>query len=103
MTTVNRQSFLCPLSMATGYLSVLLQLLGRPLSISSPLGLVTPSRSGVVVGVGWGGVGDVLLLRCILFVPMSTIDGYWLSFGTPTAARGDPHGLWCSYGRQEAL
>ena len=39
--------------------------------------------------VGWGGVGDVLLLlRCILCVPMSTIDGYWLSFGTPTAARG---------------
>ena len=34
------------------------------------------------------GVGDVLLLRCILCVPMSTIDGYWLSFGTPTAARG---------------
>ena len=90
MTTVNRQSFLCPLSMATGYLSVLLQSLGRPLSISSPLGLVPPSRSGsgVVVGVGWGGVGDVLLLRCILFVPMSTIDGYWLSFGTTTAARG---------------
>ena len=38
--------------------------------------------------VGGGGVGDVLLLRCILCVPMSTIDGYWLSFGTPTAARG---------------
>ena len=35
-------------------------------------------------------MGDVLLLllRCILCVPMSTIDGYWLSFGTPTAARG---------------
>ena len=33
-------------------------------------------------------VDDVLLLRCILCVPMSTIDGYWLSFGTPTAARG---------------
>ena len=30
----------------------------------------------------------LLLLRCILCVPMSTIDGYWLSFGTPTAARG---------------
>ena len=28
MTAVNRQSFLCPLSMATGYLSVLLQPLG---------------------------------------------------------------------------
>ena len=37
---------------------------------------------------GGGGVGDVLLLRCILCVPMSTIDGYWLSFGTPTVARG---------------
>ena len=35
------------------------------------------------------GVGDVLLLlRCILCVPMSTIDGYWLSFGTPPVARG---------------
>ena len=33
-------------------------------------------------------MGDVLLLRCILCVPMSTIDGYWLYFGTPTAARG---------------
>ena len=33
-------------------------------------------------------MGDVLLLRCILCVPMSTIDGYWLSFGTPTTARG---------------
>ena len=28
MTAVNGQSFLCPLSMATGYLSVLLQSLG---------------------------------------------------------------------------
>ena len=37
---------------------------------------------------GGGGVDDVLLLRCILCVPMSTIDGYWLSFGTPTVARG---------------
>ena len=33
-------------------------------------------------------MGDVLLLMCILCVPMSTIDGYWLSFGTSTAARG---------------
>ena len=32
-------------------------------------------------------MGDVLL-RCILCVPMSSIDGYWLSFGTPAAARG---------------
>ena len=33
-------------------------------------------------------VDVLLLLRCILCVPMSTIDGYWLSLGTPTAARG---------------
>ena len=38
--------------------------------------------------MGWGGVVHVLLLTCIFFVPMSTIDGYWLSFGTPTVARG---------------
>ena len=30
----------------------------------------------------------ILLLTCIFFVPMSTIDDYWLSFGTPTFARG---------------
>ena len=34
------------------------------------------------------GVDDVLILRCILCVPMSTIGGYLLSFGAPTAARG---------------
>ena len=39
-------------------------------------------------GVGWGRVVHVLLLTCIFFVPMSTIDGYWLSFGTPPVARG---------------
>ena len=38
--------------------------------------------------MGWGGVVHVLLLTCIFFVPMSTIDGYWLSFGTPPVARG---------------
>ena len=30
-------------------------------------------------------MGDI---TCIFFVPMSTIDDYWLSFGTPTVARG---------------
>ena len=47
---------------------------------------------GWVGGVGWwvggwvgGWVGDI---TCIFFVPMSTIDDYWLSFGTPTVARG---------------
>ena len=34
--------------------------------------------------MGW----VILLLTCIFFVPMSTIDDYWLSFGTPTVARG---------------
>ena len=52
---------------------------------------------------GGGGVDDVLLLRCILCVPMSTIDGYWLSFGTPTVARGAAYGLWCSYNHQGVL
>ena len=33
--------------------------------------------------MGW--VGDI---TCIFFVPMSTIDDYWLSFSTPTVARG---------------
>ena len=33
-------------------------------------------------------MGDVLLLRYILCVPISTIDGYWLPFGTPPAAMG---------------
>ena len=36
----------------------------------------------------WGGVVHVLLLTCIFFVPMSTIDGYSLSLGTTTVARG---------------
>ena len=34
--------------------------------------------------MGW----VILLLTCIFFVPMSTIDDYRLSFGTPTVARG---------------
>ena len=34
---------------------------------------------------------------------MSTIDGYWFPFGTPTAARGAAHGFWCSHSRQGAL
>ena len=33
-------------------------------------------------------VGDVLVLRCIVCVPMSTIDGYWLFDGAPTYTRG---------------
>ena len=37
---------------------------------------------------GVGGVGGVGDITCIFFVPMSTIDDYWLSFGTPTVARG---------------
>ena len=32
-----------------------------------------------------GGVGDI---TCIFFVPMSTIDDYWLSFVPPPVARG---------------
>ena len=31
---------------------------------------------------------------------MSTIDGYWLPFGTSTAARGAAHGFWCSHSRK---
>ena len=30
-------------------------------------------------------MGDI---TCIFFVPMSTIDDYWLSFVPPTVARG---------------
>ena len=34
--------------------------------------------------MGW----VILLLTCLFFVPMSTIDDYMLSFGTSTVARG---------------
>ena len=39
--------------------------------------------------MGW----VILLLTCIFFVPMSTIDDYWLSFGTPTVGRGRSRSL----------
>ena len=46
MTAVNGQSFLCPLSMATGYLSVLLQSLG-----GAALGLWCSQKSSIVAGL----------------------------------------------------
>ena len=57
-------------------------------------------RQGQMLWWGGGGGG-----RCIITKvhPMSTIDGYCLPFGTPTAARGAAHGFWCSHSRQGAL